>query len=1435
MTTPEFIAHLRTLDIRITVNGERLRCNAPKGALTDQLRAELAARKAEILAWMQTHKESCDSSTETPAAGESEKPLLGARQQWRDIKNSLQPDDSVEDIPGENTIEIPAPTRMHREGELPLSFAQQRLWFLDQLEPGSSMYVLMAWRQFHGPLNITALTNAFTELVRRHESLRTTFESKDGAPVQRIADPGPISLEIIDLTTVPQADRLKAARRTIEEQAQQEFDLVHGPLFRPVLIRLGPDEHELLVTIHHIIADGWSVNIIMKELTALYKAGRSEQLLLLPEPPLQYADFALWQRQWLTGRALEPQRQYWLAQLRGCPKLELPTDHARSWRPMTAGASHQFTVPHLLADRLRTLSLQEGVTPFMTLLAAFKALLARYTDQEDIIVGAPVANRHYIELESIVGFVANTLVLRTHLGDDPTFRELLARVRETCLGAYAHPDMPFEKLVEELQPERTLSQNPLFQVSFVWESAATGADIAFITVASPFDLTLFVRDWADGALSVTVQYKRDLFEPETIARFANHYCTLLEGAAANPDCRLSGLPLVTEDEAHQLLIEYNATTTAYPRDRSIHSLFEDQADTTPDAVAVMDESISLTYCELDQRANRLAHYLRTLGVGPEHVVGVWMERSVDVIIALLGVLKAGGAYAPFDLLAPPERLAFMLRDAKVDLLLTHERLRAQLPEQRPRTLCLDANDSTIWTQPDSRLGDPGSADRLAYVMYTSGSTGEPKGVAVTQRNVVRLVKNTDYAHFGSDEVFLQLAALSFDAATFEIWGALLNGGRLAIAPPGVLSIEELGAVLARHGVTTLWLTAGLFHQVVDHHLEILNPLRQLLVGGDVLSPTHVRHALAALPSCRLINGYGPTEGTTFTCCHTITEASTGERTVPIGHPIANTRAYVLDRFLHPVPLGVSGELWIAGDGLARGYVERPELTAERFVEHRFSATLDERLYRTGDRVRRRSDGIIEFLGRLDNQVKVRGYRVELGEIEATLARHPCIREAAVAVQSTADGDKRLVAYIVSNSIVDDRDLRQFLRSTLPDYMIPTAFVALDYLPLTANGKVDRQALLELEARAETVHSQVEPRDALERQLVQIWQDVLSVGPVGIRDNFFDLGGHSLLAVRMFARLKKQLRVTLPLATLFQAPTIEDLAALIRKGVQPAPGRSLVLIQPHGSRLPVFGVPGVGGEVLCYHALAQYLGPDQPFYGLQSRGLDGREKPLTRIEDMATEFLREICEVQPEGPYYFVGQCMGGVVAYEMAQQLRAVGQEVGLLALLDTWAPEIASAHHARLEGHALAVMRFVTNRLHLYSETLARLRGRERVRYLLGRFKLLTNMLIQRDLSHEARGEFHLGVVTRANVFAFHQYTPRVYPGSAVLFRAEGRDVAPAIDYRLAWRELVTGGFEMYSAPGDNSGLMLIAPHVQTLALQLKRCLNRAQVSAAQARTPQA
>jgi amino acid adenylation domain-containing protein len=1371
---PELLARLRGLGVRVWLEGGRVRVSAPKGVMTDALRDELTLHRDELL-----------------AALSEGAPLEGAHR--------IERRDSSESIP--------------------LSFAQQRLWFLHQLDPDSAAYTIGAWFGLEGPLDVRALERAIGDIVLRHEILRTTFASVDGQPVQVIETSPPPALTVHDLSDLPVAERGAEADRLASEEVRRPFDLAKGSLFRARLLRLGPTEHRLLFAVHHIVFDGWSLGVLGKDFGQLYAAYAQGTTPSLPNLPIQYGDFAVWQQRSLTGSLLARHREYWLGRLRGATgALTLATDRRRSGRSESPGAGYAFDLSRPLSLAVKTVARQKGVTPFVTLLAAFVALLHRYTGDDDVVVGSPIANRTRVEVEGLIGMFANTLVLRTDVSGDPTFAELVGRVWDIALGAFEHQDMPFEKLVEELQPERALGQNPLFQVTFVHQQAPPGPRPTFVTVGSPFDLSLFTTEDPDGSFRGAIQYRTDLFLPATIERMAGHLQELLAGATADPGRRVSELPLLGESERRRMIVDWNATATAYPREATIDGLFAAQARATPDAVAVVCGERSLTYGELDRQANRLAHRLRQLGTGPERVVAVWMERSLEMVVAVLAVLKAGGAYAALDLAAPGDRLAFMLSDAEVDVVLTASAVADRLPPTAGQVLQLDG----LLSGAGEAAPPPAdtTAESLAYVIYTSGSTGQPKAVCATHRGVVRLVKSTDYAHFGPDEVVLQLAPLSFDASTFELWGALLNGGRLVVAPPGVPSVDELASQLARHGVTTLWLTAGLFQQVVDERIEALSGLRQLLAGGDVLSVPHVRRVLTGLPGCRLINGYGPTENTTFTCCATLTPATDLERSVPIGRPIANSRVYVLDRGRHPVPIGIPGELWIGGDGLARGYLNRAELTAERFVTVDLGAGVHERLYRSGDLVRYLADGSLEFLGRLDDQVKLRGFRVEPGEIETVLLRHPDVREAAVVVRDGRRGDKELVAYVVAERPVAAPELRDFLRRTLPDYMVPAAFVFLDRLPLTANGKVDRRALPEPDRTSGATTQRVEPTDELERLLVGIWEETLQVSPIGIRDDFFDLGGHSLLAVRVFARLQRRLGHSLPLATLFQAPTIEALAALIRSGGWTSPWKSLVPIQPHGSRVPIFAVPGVGGHVLGFNDLARLLGLDQPFYGLQSVGLSGETEPLTRIEDIAAQFLGEVRAIQPQGPYCLLGACMGGVVAYEMAQQLAAAGQRVSLLALLETWRP-VAARGAPRLGSPRAAVLRFAAARMLLYTRTLWQLEPAERREYIKARLMTLREAIATRDVFRGDRSELYRSRVTQANLQAFRQYVARPYPGSLVVFTAEDRRSLTTEDGRLTWRELATGGMDTHAVPGHDSGSIMFEPHVRVLVEHLQRYLS--------------
>ncbi len=1075
------------------------------------------------------------------------------------------------------------PPRMVRS-PCPLSFAQQRLWLLDQLQPGSSGYHVSAVLRLRGPVDAGAVRGALAAVVRRHEILRTVFAAADGEPAQVVLDELAVELPVIDLGGLPVDGGEAQALRLAAEQVERPFDLRVGPLLRAVLLRLAPEHHVIALVVHHIVADGWSMAVLVRELVALYptfQAGRLPAPSPLPPLPLQYADFACWQRDYVRGEVLESQLGFWRRQLAGAPAvLELPTDRPRPARPSSRGAHHRFEIPGDLAAALRALARQRQTTLFTVLLAVWQTLLYRYSGQDDVVVGSPIANRVRMEIEGLIGFFVNTLVLRARFAGAPSMGELLGQVRETAVEAQAHQDLPFESVVAALQPDRGGGDTPLFQVMFTWQNTPRAAvDVAGLQLApvhlpshsSKFDLNLVAHE-QEGALPATFEYSTDLFDAATVARLAGHLRNLL-GAVVGPEgalaTRVDELPLLGDAERAQVVREWNQTAAAYPRDASIDERFAAQAALSPDAIALSAPSGAgeqISYGELDRRASRLADRLITLGVGPEVAVGIFLARSAGLVTAILAVLKAGGAYVPLDPGHPKERLRLILADTAAPVLVTEERLLAALPGHQAEVVLLDAAANPAEPESGGAPARRATADSLAYVMYTSGSTGVPKGVAVMHRGVVRLVQGAAFADLGADEVFLQLASPSFDASTLEIWGALLNGGRLVIPPPGPVSLEELGHRIAETGVTILWLTAGLFHQAVETHLESLSPLRQLLTGGDALSLPHVVRALGGLPATRLVNGYGPTENTTFTCCQTLGDPAAVGATVPLGRPIANTRVYLLDASGGAVPVGVVGELATGGDGLARGYLDRPELTAERFVPCPIAGAGEapgSRLYRTGDMARWLPDGRIEFMGRRDGQVKLRGFRIELGEIEAALAAHPALREAAVVVHASmprqgldgddlAAGDKRLVAYLVGRrgEPPSGLELRAFLRQRLPDYMVPAVFSFLGELPLNANGKVDRRALARLASAAEAGRADGEPASAprtpTEELLVAIWEEVLGLERVDTADDFFALGGHSLLATRVISRVRRVFGVEIALRELFERPTIAGLAPEVER-------------------------------------------------------------------------------------------------------------------------------------------------------------------------------------------------------------------------------------------------------------------------------------------------
>jgi amino acid adenylation domain-containing protein len=953
---------------------------------------------------------------------------------------------------------------------------------------------------------------------------------------------------VIDLSHLPQGEREAEAQRMARDEGEVPFDLSRGPLFRFRLVKLEEEEHLLLLTMHHIIADGWSLGVLGRELSALYQAFSMDQSSPLEELTIQYADFAVWQRQWLQGETLEKQLAYWREKLGGeLPVLDLLTDRPRPPVQTYRGSAEERILSAEVTERLKQVSTENGATLFMTLLAAFNVVLWRYTRQQDILIGSPIANRNRTEIEGIIGFFVNTLVLRSTVNPEMSFREFLAQVRETTLGAYGHQDVPFERLVEELQPERTLNRPPLFQVMLTlqtWEEMhLDGLEMTSMNTkreVTKFDLSLFLSETEIGLYSWGA-YNTDLFDGSTIARLLKHFHTLLEEIAANPDARLSELSLMTTEETQQFE-QWNQTQSEYERDKCVHQLVELQASRQPNALAVVYGEKQISYGELNRRANRLAHYLRAHGVGRETRVGVLMERSANWIVALLGILKAGGVYVPLDGSYPAGRLRFMVEDAEIRLLLTQS---GQPRIEASEVVFLDQDWEWLESESTENPENVTQAEDLAYLMYTSGSTGQPKGVGVPHRAINRLVRNTNYVKFDESDRVAQISNASFDAATFEIWGALLNGSRVVVLEKETaLSPKELKKQLVEHEISAMFLTTALFNQTALSRPEIFASLKYMIFGGDTADPRAVHRVLGEGRPEHLVNAYGPTENTTFTTWYDAQESDIGARMIPIGQPLSNTEVWVLDQQSRMVPVGVPGELCIGGDGLARGYIRRPELTAEKFVPHPYSRNAGARLYRTGDLVRYREDGNIEFLKRMDQQVKVRGFRVELGEIESTLNQYRAVMESIVVDRKDSSGDIRLIAYFVPEVGVEPTSLEllTFLQEKLPSYMLPSAFMAIKEIPLTPNGKVDRRALPAPEQIEVSTAGFIAPRTEMEQLVAEIWCEILGITQVGADSNFFDLGGHSLLATRVMNRIRERCGVELPLRVLFEFPTVVSLAA-----------------------------------------------------------------------------------------------------------------------------------------------------------------------------------------------------------------------------------------------------------------------------------------------------
>ncbi|MFY2562983.1 non-ribosomal peptide synthase/polyketide synthase, partial [Corallococcus terminator] len=1304
----------------------------------------------------------------------------------------------------------PALVPVPRTSELPLSFAQQRLWLIDQLEPGSATYNIPLALMLQGPLDVIALEGAFTSLIERHESLRTTFVTRDGEPRQHIHAPAPVKVSVRELQSLSEDTKLAEAQRLVSEEAARPFDLEHGPIFRVLLLRLDEQRHVLVGTVHHIASDGWSMGVLLRELAEFYSAHAAGQTPRMEALPVQYADYAVWQRAWLSDEALEQQLSYWKQQLSGAPPfLDLSTDRPRPPVQSNRGGSFPVHLPRSLNERLLALCQREGVTPFMALLAVWQLLLSRYSGQDDISVGSPIAGRTRSETEGLIGFFVNTLVLRTHVQPGLRFRELLAQVKRTTLSAYEHQDVPFEKLVEELNPQRTLSHSPLFQVMFVLQNApTTSMEVPGSTVetsplrlepfdsgapSAKFDLALSLGEGLEGELG----YRTDLFDESTIARMVEHFSRLLEAVVTTPESRLSELPMLSAEERRQVLVEWNDTRADYPSEATLPQLFAEQVQRTPEAIALQFEGQRLTYAELDARSNQLARHLLALGLRQESRIAVCIPRGLELYVALLGILKAGGCYVPLDAAHPSRRIAFMLEDSSVAGVLTVSAVEDVLPSGPWPVVALDTDMASITSLSAEPLSVPLGSDNLAYITYTSGSTGTPKGVAIPHRGVLRLVFGVGFASREPGEVILQVAPLTFDPSAMEIWSALLTGARLAVYPPGTPEVTELGRVIAEHGVTTAQLATALFDVMQQHEPRALSRLPRLWVGGDVLPVPTARERLArGLP---LTNAYGPTETTVVAAQQMLPPGTPLGDSIPIGRPIANTQVYVLDASLRPVPVGVPGELFIGGAGLARGYQGRPALTAERFVPHPFATTPGERLYRTGDRVCWTADGVLRFLGRIDLQVKLRGFRIELGEVESSLRTHHEVREVVVVIREDVPGDKRLVAYVVTadGNAPTGEDPRAWLRQRLPEYMVPAHVMYLSALPINTHGKLDRKALPAPDSGPTA--SFVAPRNPTEARLAAIWAEVLHVPQVGVSDDFFALGGHSLLATQLVSRIRDTFQVELALRELFEAPTVEalarrlDAATLAGKGSVRPP---LVLVPRDGTPLPL----SFAQQRLWFLDRFQ---PDSPFYNVPSAmPLDGAmdtgalERSI-QVLVQRHEALRTTFHAQPDG-----------VPFQRIHAEAELTVPVVDLSAL-----PESEREQEARRLAGIEAQKPFDLSRAPLLRASVLRLSEQRHV------LLVTVHHIVSDAWSH--------GIISReigALYDAFARGQPSTLPPLALQYAdyavwqrgwLQGTVLATQVDW---WREQLAGAPQVLELPTDRPRPPVQTSHGATLSLSLGR-----------------
>jgi amino acid adenylation domain-containing protein len=1334
--------------------------------------------------------------------------------------------------------------------EHPLSHGQSALVFVHGMNPRSPAYNLAFVARVISDVNVDALEKALQRLVDRHDSLRTTYAERDGKYFQVVHGAIDFHLEQVDATDW---DESELSKRVFDAYAEP-YDLETGPVVRARLFRLSDDHYVLLFGIHHIATDGWSQGILLGELRELYAAHAGGRSAALPPVGVKYTETVERRAQVLAGERGIELWAFWENELRGkLATLDLPTDFPRPVVPSEGGDATGFRVEGDSYTGLKSVVRAEGVTPYILLLAVFQVLLMRYAGKKDVLVGTPMAARSEPEFENVVGYFVNPVVIRGDLAEGLTFREYLQRLRATVFGALAHQDFPFSLLVERLSPSRDANRSPLFEVMFNLQSRETLGAFAdllesegmhesfdfggmriepfpLLQQAGAFDLMLDSVDTGSG-IDCSLLFRSDLFRKDTVDRMAVHFQTLLAGVLAHPDTRVSDLPILPEKERRRILVEWNETTADYPKDSCIHELFESQAALSPDAVAVVFGRKRLTYRQLSLHSNQLANHLRKIGVGPDVLVGILLDRSPEMVLGLLGVLKAGGAYVPLDPSYPPGRLDFMVHDARMPVLLTKRRLRERCPGFGGRTVLLDHDWSDIAQESSASPTVDVSSENAAYVIYTSGSTGVPKGVIGTHSAAINRFDWMWKAFpFEKGEVCCQKTSASFIDSVWELFGPLLKGFEVVILPDSVVKDPNLLVeTLTAARITRIVMVPSLLRVLLEGYPDLqslLPDLRLWVCSGERLPKDLAQLFRERMPRSRLLNLYGSSEVSADSTCYQVGDGAQ-LASVPIGRPIQNTQVYVLDEDAHPVPVGVTGELYIGGAGLAKGYLNRPELTAARFVNNPFES--GGLLYRTGDLGRYLVDGNIEYLGRADRQVKIRGYRIELEELEAALKRHNSVAQAVVNAREDVPGDVRLVAYIVrkAKAELSFHDLARYLHEQLPPYMLPSSFVFLEEIPLLPNGKIDHQRLPKPGTPDVGSPTQYRmPRDQIEMQLVDIWQKVLGIERVGITDDFFALGGHSLLAARLFARISAVFGKKIPLSAIFECPTIGKMADLLRQEDWRPDWSSLVAVQPRGTKPPLFLVHGAEGNVLLYRNLASYLGPDQPVYGLQSKGLDGTQKYHCSLEEMAASYLKEIRRIQPEGPYYLGGYCMGGGIALEIAQQLRAQGHTVALLAMLETLNlqsnPKALSFYWELY--HGIQRILFQIGNLMLLGHRGGAAYFFEKVRVEKTRFRILINVRLSKFMKNRKRrdgSEYPHFLLSKHNDGAFVEYRPREYAGRITLFRPQ-KGFAGFNTATYGWSKVAEMGVDVQTLPVYPRG-MLVEPFVKTLAERLDESLRKA------------